>query len=196
MKQSLSCIIVDNESGAVYRMECILKNFDYIDILASHTQPEKALKDIRELAPDIVFLDIEMPEKSGMEMADEIRQMPESPVIIFITAFDHYAIQAIKKAAFDYLVKPVDIDDLKETFNRLRNESASVKRNKYNKWQRQLSEREQDVFPFLAEGRSSAQIADALHISKHTADTHRRSILRKLQVRSTAELIAKVHKSR
>ncbi|MEP6794626.1 MAG: LytTR family DNA-binding domain-containing protein, partial [Saprospiraceae bacterium] len=77
----------------------------------------EGIEKINQLAPQLVFLDIQMPEMDGFEMLINI---PEKKFhLIFTTAYDHYAIKAIKYAAFDYLLKPIDIDELKITIERL-----------------------------------------------------------------------------
>ena len=67
---------------------------------------------IREQVPDVLFLDVEMPGKTGFDLVGEIRKLGINPCIIFQTAFDKYAIEAIKNAAFDYLLKPIDKEEL------------------------------------------------------------------------------------
>ena len=86
--------------------------------MSTEDSADNALAAILKYKPDIVFLDIDMPVKTGFDLVEELRQYNVSPTIVFVTAFNEYAIEAIKHSAFDYLVKPVDIDDLQETLSR------------------------------------------------------------------------------
>jgi len=79
-------------------------------------------------------MDIEMPGKSGLELAEEIKKNHLNTKVVFITAYDHYAIKAIKNNAFDYLLKPVNIDELKATIERYK-----------AKWKSNLNKREFEI---------------------------------------------------
>ncbi len=80
---------------------------------------KKRIRLIQQHKPDVIFLDIEMPRMSGFKMLEQIPEVDFE--IIFITAYNHYAINAIRISAFDYLVKPVAIEDLQQTIERLGN---------------------------------------------------------------------------
>lgn len=113
-------IIIDDEEGARESLANILtKYFPEVAILAKADSGEKGLAIIREHAPELVFLDIEMPNGNAFDLlsSPELRDKINFDVI-FITAFDHYAIQAIKFSALDYLLKPIDVDDLREALQR------------------------------------------------------------------------------
>ncbi len=108
----INCILLDDESKALKMLEKkLLKNHPNINILATFQEPEKAVDAIRQLQPDLVFLDIAMPNMSGFDVLSQFKD-PEFE-IIFVTAYDSYAIQAIKHAAIGYIVKPIDDDALK-----------------------------------------------------------------------------------
>ncbi len=81
-------------------------------ILAIASGADEAYKMILEQVPDVLFLDVEMPGKTGFDLVGEIRKLGINPCIIFQTAFDKYAIEAIKHAAFDYLLKQIDKEEL------------------------------------------------------------------------------------
>ena len=189
----ITCIIIDDEQEACDRLESLVQKVDGIDVLSKETTAEKGIKAVAELFPDLVFLDIEMPGKSGFDIVSDIREQGLSPNFIFVTGYDQYAIKAIRSAAFDYLLKPVDIDELRETIDRF----AEVLKNKQNinlphklKTQYTLTDREIEIIIHLLEGKSSKEIAETLFISKHTVDTHRRNILGKLGIKTTRELSA------
>ena len=80
----------------------------------------QALELIDELAPDVVFLDIQMPGLTGIELAARLCQGAKPPRVVFTTAYDHYTLQAFEHAAFDYLLKPIGLERLQRTVDRLK----------------------------------------------------------------------------
>jgi len=174
----IKTVVVDDEVRALHRMEILLKNFPEVEVLELFYDADQAIKFIIENEPDIAFLDIEMPGKTGLEIAEEVNKNILHTKIIFVSSHNHYAIKAIKIHAFDYLLKPIDIDDLKETIERFIAQTLS-----------QLNRREYKVISLIAKGKSSKEIGDVLHISNHTVDTYRRRILEKTECKNTAELI-------
>ena len=118
----IQAIIVDDEPEALDILENLLTDFSDIEILSKDNSVDSALISILKNKPDIVFLDIDMPNKNGFELVKELKQLNLCPTIIFVTAYNDFAIDAIKCAAFDYLVKPVDIDDLQLSISRYKAE--------------------------------------------------------------------------
>jgi len=171
-------VVVDDEVRALNRMKLLLKNFPEIEILAKYEIADQALNFILQNEPDLVFLDIEMPGLTGLEITEEINKNNLHTKIIFITAYEQYAIKAIKTNAFDYLLKPVGLDDLKEAIIRYK---ATMLSN--------LNKREQEIIGFIAKGLNSKAIAEQLFLSHHTIDTYRRKILKKTDCKNAAELI-------
>jgi len=123
--EKFTAVIVDDEPEARDIMESLLSDFSDIHVLAKDDSVNKAVNSIREYEPDLVFLDIDIPRKNGFDLVREIKEIGLSPTIIFVTAYNQYAIEAIKHAAFDYLIKPVDIDDLKQSIERYKEERKS-----------------------------------------------------------------------
>ena len=119
MENPLKTIIVDDESLARRGLKHRLKNVDDVDIVAEAANGREALKLIRERSPDLVFLDIQMP---GMDGFDVLRALEpgELPAIVFVTAFDDYAIKAFEAHALDYLLKPIEDSRLAEALDRVR----------------------------------------------------------------------------
>lgn len=110
---TISCIIVDDSPEAVQLLTTLLSEIPYIQLLGTAHSAADALPLIIQLQPDLLFLDVEMPGKTGFELVEELRKVNTLPIIIFTTAYEKYAINAIRCAAFDYLLKPVDPAELK-----------------------------------------------------------------------------------
>jgi DNA-binding LytR/AlgR family response regulator len=124
--EKITAVIVDDEPEARELMKSLLSDFSDVEVVAANENVDKALISITNLKPDLLFLDIDMPGKNGFDLLHELKSFALHPTIIFVTAYNQFAIQAIKHAAFDYLVKPVDIDDLKSTIDRFKGDHQSV----------------------------------------------------------------------
>ena len=108
----MRAIIIDDERLARKELKSLLKDYHEIEIVDECASPEEALKSIEKHNPDLLFLDIQMPEKTGFDLLQELNK---SPKVVFVTAFDEYAVKAFEVNALDYLMKPVDPERLKET---------------------------------------------------------------------------------
>lgn len=120
-KRKFEVIIVDDEPAAISTLEKALSAYPDINVQAHFTNPAEAITAICLQHPDILFLDIDMPGITGIELLDRIHQSGLHPIVVFVTAFDKYAIEAIHRAAFDYLVKPLDSKDLDQVIIRIMN---------------------------------------------------------------------------
>lgn len=116
--EPLKTIIVDDNYNSVQNLQQKIAEFcPDLKVLATSQSPEEAIVLIRQHNPDLVFLDIEMPRMNGFRMLDELDEYDFD--IVFTTAYNHYAIDAIRISAFDYLTKPIAIKDLQNTVERL-----------------------------------------------------------------------------
>lgn len=116
--EQLKAILVDDELSSLQNLQQKLTEFcPDVVILATAQKPEEAIVLIAQHKPDVVFLDIEMPRMNGFRMLDEIENINFD--IIFTTAYNHYAVDAIRISAFDYLTKPIAISDLQKAVERL-----------------------------------------------------------------------------
>ena len=114
---SLRTIIVDDESLARRGLAIRLQHIPEVDVIAECSDGTQAMKAIAEHSPDLVFLDIQMPGMTGFEVIEQL-QADNMPLIIFVTAFDEYALDAFKVHAVDYVLKPIDDDRLHEAIQR------------------------------------------------------------------------------
>ena len=116
--EKIKAIIIDDELSSQQNLQQKLAEFcPTINVVATAQKPEDAILLINHHKPDVIFLDIEMPKMSGFRMLEEFKD-PDFE-IIFITAYNHYAVEAIRIAAFDYLLKPIAIKDLQQAVDRL-----------------------------------------------------------------------------
>ncbi len=114
---ALSTIIVDDENLARRGLSLRLANMPELNIVAECANGQQALAAIAEHNPDLVFLDIQMPGMDGFAVVEEL-QSDNMPMVVFVTAFDQYAVDAFRIHAVDYVLKPVDEERLKEAVNR------------------------------------------------------------------------------
>lgn len=101
---NIRTILIDDEKLARQELRFLLKEFQNIEIIDEAENADDGIKKINELQPDLIFLDINMPGKTGFEMLQEIEHVP---AVIFATAYDQYAIKAFEANALDYLLKPI-----------------------------------------------------------------------------------------
>lgn len=102
---SYSAILIDDEQAAHYAMQVLLKNYNRINIVGHAYNGTQAIDIINNLKPDIVFLDIQMPDMNAFGV---LKQLTYQPYIVFCTAYDQYAIEAFNQNSIDYLLKPID----------------------------------------------------------------------------------------
>ncbi|HEY0211404.1 two-component system response regulator BtsR [Acerihabitans sp.] len=117
----LSVLIVDDEPLARENLRCLLQQDAQIAIVGECANALEAIGAVHRLHPDVLFLDIQMPRISGLEMVGMI-DPASKPYIVFLTAFDEYAVRAFEEHAFDYLLKPIEPRRLTKTLSRLHNE--------------------------------------------------------------------------
>lgn len=113
--KSFRTLIIDDERLAREELKLLLKDYIEIEIIDEARNGEEGIQKINEMKPELIFLDINMPEMSGFDM---LKHLDEIPRVIFVTA-DEYALQAFEVNALDYVMKPVDPDRLKDAVQRL-----------------------------------------------------------------------------
>ncbi|NCA84755.1 MAG: response regulator transcription factor [Clostridia bacterium] len=113
-------IILDDEEFVCNHLKHLLSAFEEVEIAEVFTSPQQALLFLADTPVDLIFLDIQMPLMDGFEFLDRLRESTEVPAIIFVTGFEEFAVKAIKRAAFDFLIKPVNADELAETIIRFK----------------------------------------------------------------------------
>lgn len=115
----MKVILVDDEELALEELAFFLKETGRIEITGSYTDPAEALEKIITTEPDVVFLDIEMPEINGFLIAELVLKMKKKTRIVFVTAFNEYAVKAYEMDALDYVLKPVSKERLEHTIRKI-----------------------------------------------------------------------------
>lgn len=115
-QKEIRTLLVDDEDIAIYRLKKALEFYPQINIVGEAKDGITAVKLINYQRPDLVFLDIQMPEMNGFEVLNHLDYLP---LIVFVTAYEEYAIKAFEKNSLDYLLKPVENDRLAITIKRV-----------------------------------------------------------------------------
>jgi two-component system LytT family response regulator len=143
MQAKLKAIVVDDESAGIEVLDYALKKYcPDVELIASFTSSMEALDKIPGLSPDVLFVDVEMPQLNGFELVEKLATIHCQ--VIFTTAYNEFALKAFRVSALDYLLKPIDSDELKAAVEKLkalnRNENHSVEALlDYIKGQKQIS---------------------------------------------------------
>ena len=115
----LKAVIVDDEPKAIQGLIWELSNFSKeIEVMASFSNPDEALKYLDSNTPDCLFLDVQMPTIGGFQFLEQLKEI--NYAVVITTAYDEYAIKALKHEAIDYLLKPIDSDDLRESIAKIK----------------------------------------------------------------------------
>lgn len=124
-------IIVDDEKLALRQFQFEIEGIPWVELSGAFLNPVQALEFIENHSVEAAFLDIEMPEMNGLELAEKLRELSPGLVIIFITGYEQYTLDALKIKADYYLTKPYDNEDIKEVLERARLLSARQKKRVY-----------------------------------------------------------------
>lgn len=117
-------LIIDDERLARKELATLLKDYPQIEIIGECSNVDEARDEIEKHKPDLIFLDIQMPGKNGFDLLDELHFMPQ---VVFVTAYDEYAIKAFEVNALDYLLKPVETKRLDETIKKMENRISEIR---------------------------------------------------------------------
>lgn len=123
----MRALIVDDERLARKELMSLLSNHDNVEVVGEALNVDDAKEKIEEQQPDVIFLDIQMPEKTGFDLLEELDHVP---LVVFITAYDEFAIQAFQVNALDYLLKPIEPERLAETLKKLEKKLEDLKNEK------------------------------------------------------------------
>ncbi|MDF2800756.1 MAG: hypothetical protein K0S61_659 [Anaerocolumna sp.] len=122
----LRAIIIDNEKPAIDILKILLEKTEQVSVVGSFMNAADAYSNYQSLDPDVAFLDIEMPETNGLELAEKIMTTDSEMEIVFVTAYDQYALEAFRVNAVDYLLKPLSYEAVQRTILRLQKRKKQI----------------------------------------------------------------------
>lgn len=161
----MKAILVDDELYCTELLSALLaKNCPEVEVVAEFNDPQKAAAFIRDNPPDILFLDIEMPRLNGFDLLERVR--PVSFQVVFTTAYNQYALRAIKISALDYLLKPIDIEELKAAVEKAQQQQQSPQWGQFELMERTRSAGEappKTIALSTLEGLHFVEVADILY---------------------------------
>ena len=117
---SIRCVLVDDEQPARDELRYLLSSYDDVEIIGEADSARKAVALVEQSVPDVVFLDIQMPGQSGFDVVQQLGGMRKMPLVVFVTAYDNYAVKAFELSAVDYIMKPLSEQRLYQTLQRVR----------------------------------------------------------------------------
>src|SRR5437773_11059535 len=113
----IRAIIIDDEPDSLESLRLAVTNYcGSVEVIAACDSPIEGVNAIKKFKPDLVFLDVQMPQMSGFDLLEQFDHITFE--VIFVTAYNHYAVKAIKFSALDYLLKPVEIDELQRAIKK------------------------------------------------------------------------------
>jgi len=134
MDHKLRALIVDDEDGARKLLKKLLEETSFFEEIIEASSVNSANSVMLQFEPDLVFLDIKMPGRDGFSFINDLKLSHRNPEIVFVTAYEQFAVKALRNKAFDYLLKPVNRKDLKQCITRfieLKNESVTTVNHTY-----------------------------------------------------------------
>ena len=199
-------VVDDNRIFRQGIIELLRKNNDY-EIVGEAGNGREALEKIKDVKPDIVFLDISMPELNGVDAIDQIRKICPTCRIIILSMYDNskYISFALKHGVSGYLLKDIEADELFKAIKTvmeneiylcdkinkkiIRNYAVMTRGRVFSTPLEALSAREAQVFQLMAEGFTGKEIASKLNISQKTVEHHRYRVMEKLGCSNTAQIV-------
>ena len=202
-------LIADDQALFRRGLYVVLGTEDGIEVVAEAENGEDAIEKARELAPDVVLMDVRMPRVNGIESARQIRADVPTTKILMLTVSDEEddLYEAVKAGANGYLLKEISVEEVAEAIravvqgqslispsmaSKLLNEFNALVKRAEEKQQfpaPRLTDRELEVLKLVAQGMSNREIADDLYISENTVKNHVRNILEKLHLHSRMEAV-------
>jgi DNA-binding NarL/FixJ family response regulator len=202
----ISILIADDHEIVRFGISKYLSSSEDIEIVGEASTGEECIKLFRETHPDICILDIDMPDKSGIETAKEIRNFDEETKILILSMHinKNILLDALEANVNGYLLKNTEKADIlhgiraiakgqqvfSDPISDLMKESFLHKNNRWGSYDHQhITDREQEILQLIVDGFTSKEIAEKLYISPRTVDTHRANLMEKLELNNIAALV-------
>jgi len=195
---AIKVFIVDDHYMVIEGIRSLLQNEKGVDWVGHATNASSCLAFLQQQQPDVILMDINLPDKSGIDLCKEVKERYPSVFIIGLSTFNQQSFiqKMIDNGASGYVLKNATQAELMEaieivasgkTF--LSNEAALSLRSKDNNDAPVITRREKEVLELIAEGMTNNEVAQKLFISPSTVDTHRKNLLVKFEAKNTASLI-------
>ena len=198
MTRPYRVLLVDDHALVRRGLAALLRTDGRFEVVGEAGSGQPALNLVAREHPDVVVLDLSMPEMDGLETIRRLRDMPSMPRVLVLSMYDevHFVAQALREGANGYLLKDAMDDELFQALEAvLRGRTyvaSSIDRAKVQAESMRpvtLTAREREVLRFIAGGYTTQQVAQRLNISPHTATRHRANLMQKLDVHNQVELI-------
>ncbi|MCC2684954.1 MAG: ypdB 2 [Paenibacillaceae bacterium] len=193
----LRAIIVDDEELSIKWLGKILSENDDVDVCRTFLNASEAYEYARSNRIDLAFLDISMPELGGMALAALLQDLDAAIQVVFVTAYDDYALQAFDLSALDYLIKPVTPQRMAKTLDRIRGRirllpgepKAGGLTRDADDTREKLTEQEKRVLRLMADGLANKEIARKLNVTGETVKSHIKNVYRKLGISNRVQAL-------
>lgn len=199
MSHAIKVLLVDDHPMVRDGIMSCLAFYDDVEVIGTANNGKEAISLINQLTPDVIMMDISMPDLNGIDATEQILEIsPQSKILIF-SMHDNaeYITNAVQAGASGYILKNTDAEEVYQAITQVaqgqryfgENIAKILLSKPVTNETARLTTREQTVLSYLAQGLSSKQIAEQTQISVRTVDAHRRNIKAKLQLDSVAEMI-------
>ena len=202
MLGKLRIVVADDHTLMRSGLVSLLKAMNDVEVVGEAGDGREALRLVKELQPDIVVMDISMPELNGLDAAERVKQHAEKTKVIILSmhANEEYVAQALKAGASGYLLKDAAINELQMAVQAVAQGqfflSPSISRQVVDSYLHGgptgvdlLSPRQREILQLIAEGKSTREIAETLHLSVKTIESHRVQLMDRLDIHDVAGLI-------
>jgi DNA-binding NarL/FixJ family response regulator len=201
-------VLADDHTLVRAGLRKLLESLDGFEVVAEYTNGRDVVRGVREMHPDVVVMDIAMPELNGLDATARIaRSESACPVLILsMHATEQYVLEALRNGASGYVLKDADADELERAIRCVvRGEkylTPAVSKHLFDDYMRRiradqaqevsqtraLTARQREILQLIAEGKSTREIAERLHLSVKTVETHRAQIMQRLEIYDVAGL--------
>lgn len=190
--------IVDDHYMVIEGIRALLQDEKTIDLIGHASNADSCLSFIRQTRPEVILMDISMPHKNGVDLCKEVRETYPEVFVIGLSTFNQftYVDAMLKNGASGYLLKNAGKQEITEAIHTvakgktyLSDDAASTLKNAAQHESPVLTRRENEILRLIAEGLANPEIAAKLFLSQSTVETHRKSLMRKLNIKNTALLV-------
>lgn len=201
----MTLLLADDQSIILDGLEALLAQDEEVRVIGHASNGREAVERSRELMPDVVLMDINMPEMDGIEATRELLKTCKGTRVLVLSMYEHTDLvqEVLDAGAHGYVLKNVGKEELRhalrvvaagqhyvaKSMQALVDKSVQERRERGETSYNALTKREKEVVKMICKERTTAEIAEALFLSPQTVDTHRRNIMHKLDVKNTAGLV-------